>query len=119
MGSTDVIVSAEICGNTVTSTFPVNLIGTSIDFTFVGGIICPQSNITFTASSAVGDFSWDFGDGNTTLISNSGTVDHIYFSPGNYNIVLTLVDGNQCTSTANKKIEISGPTGRINTKSNT
>jgi PKD repeat protein len=118
LGSTNVIVSAEICGNTVTSTFPVNLIGTSIDFTFVGGVICPQSNIAFAASSAIGDFSWDFGDGNTTLISNNGIVDHIYSSAGNYNIVLTLVDGNQCTSTANNMIEISGPTGRINPKSN-
>ena len=37
---------------------------------------------------------------------------------GEYNVVLTLVDGNQCTSVATNLIEISGPVGHINPNPN-
>lgn len=118
LGSTDVTVTVDICGVTVSSIFSVSLIGASISFTTPGNIICPQSNVTFVASSAIGDFSWNFGDGNTTTLTNTSSVSHSYSTAGEYNVVLTLVDGNQCTSIASNLIEISGPVGHINPNPN-
>ncbi len=118
LGSTDIIVTVEICGATVSNTFPVTLIGTSVSFTIPNNIVCPQSSVTFTASSLIGDFSWNFGDGNTTTLTNTSTVTHSYSTAGEYNVILTLIDGNQCTSVATNLIEISGPVGHINPNPN-
>ena len=119
LGSTDITVIVEICGTTVTNTFSVTLIGVSVSFTSPNTVICPQSNVTFTASSNIGDFTWDFGDGNTTTITNSGVVNHSYAKPGEYQVQLTLVDANECKSIASGLIEVSGPVGHINPKPNT
>jgi hypothetical protein len=119
LGSTDITVVVEICGTTVTNTFSVTLIGVSVSFTSPNTVICPQSNVTFTASSNIGDFTWGFGDGNTTTITNSGIANHSYAKPGEYQVQLTLVDANQCKSIASGLIEVSGPVGHINPKPNT
>jgi len=114
LGTTTVIVDVEICGITVTNTFMVSLIGTSVNFTTSSAIICPQSNVVFTASSSVGDFNWDFGDGNSSLQVNTPTVSHMYNQPGEYKVVLTLVDASQCTSSSSSLIVVDGPVGHIN-----
>ena len=118
LGSTSIKVTVEICGTTLINTFPVVLIGTSVSFTFPGTTICPLSSVTFTASSTIGDFSWDFGDGNSTNLTNTSTVTHSYSSPGEYNVILTLNDLNQCMSVVTNFIEISGPVGHINPNPN-
>ncbi len=39
-------------------------------------------------------YTWNWGDGNT---SNSETPSHVYSSPGNYQICLSIVDANGCS----------------------
>ncbi len=48
---------------------------------------CPPLNITFVNTSIGGTpFTWDFGDGSTTIATNT---DHTYYTPGKYNVRLT------------------------------
>lgn len=50
----------------------------------------------FTDSSyAASTYYWDFGDGSNSVDQNTG---HMYTSPGNYQVCLTVVDTNGCNS---------------------
>ncbi|MCE9540760.1 MAG: PKD domain-containing protein, partial [Bacteroidetes bacterium] len=61
----------------------------------VGG--CEPLTISFTNQSQNGlSYSWNFGDGGTSLNSNS---DHIFQNPGNYNVTLITNNGMYCADT--------------------
>ena len=114
LGTTVITASVEVCGVIVTNSYSVNLIGASISFTTPSSIICPLSNISFVASSSVGNFIWDFGDGNTTTIVNNSSVTHSYQKPGRFKVTLALIDLNNCTSLYSSYVEVLGPVGHIN-----
>ncbi len=63
-------------------------------------------NVSFNNYSVGGftDVSWNFGDGNTSPLSNPS---HTYSTAGTYNVCLT-VSGNGCSDTLCTTIEISG-----------
>jgi PKD repeat protein len=56
--------------------------------------------VTFNASQSYDDkygtiasYAWNFGDGNTTTITNP-IVQHTFTSPGNYTVTLLVTDSN-------------------------
>jgi len=66
--------------------------------------ITTSTAITFTDNSTAGDFnitawSWDFGDGNT---SNLSEVTHTYAAVGNYTVTLTVTDANGESDTSDE-----------------
>jgi len=62
------------------------------------------STVAFTNNTVNGDsYSWDFGDGN---MSSDESPTHTYATDGNYNVVLTAMNGNG-TSTATVSLVIS------------
>ena len=64
----------------------------AISFTFS----CEPFTFTFPNVSILGDtFSWDFGDGITSTLSNPT---HTYYSAGDYTVILTAVSVNGCVN---------------------
>ena len=62
----------------------------SIDFMFINTLQCAPSLAQFvnlSQSDVPIQYVWDFGDGNTSTAVNPN---HIYLSPGNYSVGLTL-----------------------------
>ena len=59
-------------------------------FTYILDQTCDSTAVTFTNLSIDGDlYFWDFGDGNT---SEQSEPIHCYFSPGSYDVSLTVTD---------------------------
>ncbi len=66
--------------------------------------VCFGDSTQFNAniSQAYDSVLWDFGDGNTSIVENPS---HVYNSPGNYTVTLTVTSGGQ-TSTDSKQVVI-------------
>lgn len=57
---------------------------------------CAPLEVTLTnTSSETGDYTWDFGDGNTFNGTNPGT--HTYTGNGSFSITISITDENGCT----------------------
>lgn len=66
-------------------------------------------SVTFDASASestnpIVSYEWNLGDGST---ANAVTINHIYSTPGVYNVILTLTDDQGLQGAANHQIEIS------------
>ncbi len=113
-GDTTQTITVSANGNytvTTTNTDACNGVGTSspvaVSFTtspIANGAFTTNGNIVnFTNSSSnATSYSWDFGDF-TNSSANAPT--HAYAANGNYNVVLTAINGN-CTDTASFTIAI-------------
>ena len=55
-------------------------------------------------------YSWDFGDGGTSLRQNP---DHTYMEPGTYNAKVTVKDSKGATGTATVQIVVNNPPGNV------
>ena len=79
----------NVCGSSASSSATINIAQSptaSFSFVAVGGAM------TFTNTSVNGtNYSWDFGDGNTSSLQNPT---HLYTAPGNYNVY--LITSNAC-----------------------
>ncbi len=65
-----------------------------IDLSDLNG--CTPLEIHPNGSTSIGDFfTWDFGDGNTSVAPNP---DHTYLEPGNYSLRLRVSNANGCYS---------------------
>ncbi len=69
----------------------------------ISGNICEKDSIRITDNSTIGagsitSWQWDFGDGNTTTLSNNSPFYHQYITPGNYTISLITFSNNGCKS---------------------
>lgn len=53
------------------------------------------TDLSTPGQTAITDWLWDFGDGNTSTLQNPT---HSYQNPGTYNVTLFITDGNNCTS---------------------
>ncbi|MCF2141155.1 MAG: right-handed parallel beta-helix repeat-containing protein [Candidatus Lokiarchaeota archaeon] len=66
-----------------------------------------DKEITFTFTGTMGNlpmkYFWDFGDGNSSTLRDPV---HIYKEPGNYTIVLTVIDENGDNSTCSKILPV-------------
>lgn len=81
--------NAVAMGNPLTGLAPLNVM-------FAGAGSSDPDGDTLT-------YDWDFGDGNT---ASGQMVSHIYTSPGSYDVILTVSDGNGGTDTDTLSIEV-------------
>jgi gliding motility-associated-like protein len=75
---------------------------------------CPGQTITFnnTSSSTEGvinKWSWNYGDGDTTTVTNGLPVTHTYATAGTYSVKLTVTTDKGCTSDVLTKTVIVNP----------
>ena len=61
------------------------------------------ADLSTAGSSSISDWSWDFGDGNTSTTQNGS---NIYLSNGIYTATLTVTTPQNCTSTSTQSITI-------------
>ncbi len=99
-------------GNAPTSTFTSTFTtaGTAVVDCAVGArtAAVDGSTLNFSPSSVSGSnlqYSWSFGDGDTTAFSSNASASHRYDGPGHYPVVLTVRSGTQTdTCSANQTI---------------
>ncbi len=81
---------------------------------------CPPLSTFFsdTTNETIIKWLWDFGDGNTRTDKNPA---HIFTTPGNYDISLTVTNYANCTDTITKSqyVKIGGPSGEVSLSSDT
>ncbi|HKC69032.1 MAG TPA: PKD domain-containing protein, partial [Bacteroidia bacterium] len=67
---------------------------------------CRPFKVIFTdttiSDSALVNWTWNFGDGTPIVSSLVSTVNHIFNTPGNYNITMTVIDKNGCKDSLTK-----------------
>lgn len=99
-----VIVSDECQTFTVQGTTQVIVIKPTADFTTTSTVFFNNLPITFmNLSQNAVDYEWDFGDGNTSTITNPSNT---FLDPGIYYITLVAIDDKGCTDTITKPINI-------------
>lgn len=54
----------------------------------------------------ISNFSWSYGDGNTSPVNASATTTHSYNMPGVYVVTLTASSANGCASVATRTVEV-------------
>ncbi len=72
-------------------------------------VICQASPAAFTDNSSIqqgniNNWTWDFGD--NTPVSNLQNPTHIYTTPGNYTVSLTISSNQGCTATATQVVTV-------------
>lgn len=90
------------CESTYAASVRVNP-NPSVQFTVPQASACPPLCVSFTnqsviAAGTIASYSWDFGDGSASENSGAG---HCYAS-GNYDVTLTAVSDNGCSTTLTK-----------------
>ncbi|MES2394413.1 MAG: PKD domain-containing protein [Bacteroidota bacterium] len=87
---------------------------------------CVNSNVGYFSAvdNQTGfDYTWDYGDGNTQTVVNSGGTSHTYASPGTYTVTLTVEDNDinpgapPCPTVASTRVITIGPIGVVLTAS--
>ncbi|MDW3192738.1 MAG: PKD domain-containing protein [Cytophagales bacterium] len=51
-----------------------------------------------TGNAAITNYSWDFGDGNSSLVNATATTSHNYTATGLYDVTLTITTADGCTA---------------------
>lgn len=67
----------------------------------------------FSARDNKANYSWNFGDGSSTI--NSSAVSHSFITSGNYSVQLFSKNNNGCTDTVQKEVSIILPEKEIQT----
>jgi gliding motility-associated-like protein len=67
---------------------------------------CTPQCVTFTATNnpAASNYSWSFGNGQSSSYSVSPSATMCYTTTGNYSVILTLTDINGCVNTATASV---------------
>ena len=100
-----IVTSDQNCIDTAQKTvnvFPVpNADFNILDACYVdSAFFIDQSSVN---NDSISNWSWNFGDGGTSSAQNPG---HLYNSPGNYTVSLTVQSGNGCTDSISKNFDI-------------
>ena len=99
-----VIVSDECQTFTVVGETRVIVVKPTADFTSTSTVFFNNLPITFmNLSQNAVDYEWDFGDGNSSTITNPSNT---YLEPGLYYITLVAIDEKGCSDTITKPINI-------------
>ncbi len=106
-GSFDVLLIVENTdGCTDTVTYPVNVNSLpDVQITTDADTVCVNAIASFygSGSANIVTWFWNFGDGGTSVLQDP---QHVYSSPGTYNVTLTAGDNNLCDSTATYTITV-------------
>ncbi len=104
----------DIDGCTRTKTDSLLVVNSIADFSASTTSGCFPLTVNFTdASSAdttITNWSWDFGDGNTSTLQNPS---NIYAQPGSYTVILTITDAAGCSKSESDVITVNGSIARI------
>jgi gliding motility-associated-like protein len=98
----------SIYGCSATYTSPVGIYALPVPV-ISANANCEYDPVTFNSITAVGDtstyqYSWTFGDGNTSSVQNPA---HQYGGAGSYNVSLTMTNSNGCSATATMAVAVS------------
>jgi len=101
------IVDTNGCTNTISHTVNVFLALTA-DFDFDNVCLYSTTHLSDISSpqSGIDYWEWDLGDGNS---SNEPDVDHIYDSPGAYDVQLIVNNDEGCNDTINQVVSVWEP----------
>jgi PKD repeat protein len=104
------LVSAATAGNTATMTITgvVKRVSPQPDFTYTPTSPKAGESVTFvgTSTGLPISWSWNFGDGGTSLLQNPS---HTYTGAGTYTVTLTVTDAAGLSGTVSKPITVTAP----------
>jgi hypothetical protein len=98
--------------------------GPRADFSWIPSVPLPNKTVTFDGSLSLPGWDgsvhppivtwrWNFGDGNITQASTA-TITHVFTSPNDYSVTLTVIDVNGLTGNAAKTVKVSSLIGDLN-----
>jgi len=90
------------CSSTISKNFLVEASGTLVDFSFTDQC---EGDLTLFTNNSVGtaDFTWNFGDGQTSTQNNPS---HVFPDKGVYNVLLSASDTNGCLNSKTLPVAI-------------
>ena len=111
----------DTAGCIATVTHPVNVIpGPVALFNFTSpacsGAEVQFNDMSMAQGSVITSWLWDFGDGNTQLVTAPGNPDvtHVYANAGVYNVTLTVTNNEGCDASTSMNVSIAiGPTAEF------
>ena len=93
------------CSDTVIKPNFINVGSSSVNVQVSSSSVCPGDNVNFFCGSSFGSIVfWDFGVPGAT--ANTCNASYIYNSPGNYNVLATIIDTAGCNFSANLQITV-------------
>jgi PKD repeat protein len=77
-----------------------------------GATVAVSGSGSADADGSISSYRWSWGDGSAGLVSATPNATHVYVSPGDYQITLTVTDdeGSTATSTTSARIGTQSPT---------
>lgn len=100
------IVTDTGCESTFTQTIAV---ATPPFISFgVAGMSCTNQALQFVTNAVTGTIEWDFGDPSSGNANNSDVSPsyHVYDTPGNYNVTMSVTSANGCVSSFSQLVTI-------------
>ncbi len=95
------LIVSDVYGCKDTAYGHVNIFGYAGDFTYAPLTGCSPLTVHFYATTLnVPDIIWDFADGNTSSVSYTDTITHVYTLPGAYLPKLILSDNSGCKNSS-------------------
>lgn len=91
------------CSNSITKGFSVAASGPQVGFTFTGQCLGSPTQFTNTTVGAVTNYSWSFGDGQT---SSQTSPANQYISPATFNVQLQATNAAGCTNSFSQNVAI-------------
>lgn len=110
-----IIRSAYYGCNDTSNYVPLKVNGPVANFKIPQSSICNKTSALFIDSSYVPfnaplkTWVWNFGDGTSLTLDSSSTLTHKYTTPRSYNVSLSVVDVDGCSTTATKVVTVNGP----------
>ncbi|HTD94109.1 MAG TPA: PKD domain-containing protein, partial [Chitinophagaceae bacterium] len=101
-----------------TNLVPLTISGPSAAFAALSPEICYKSPVQLQDNSTGGNniplvkWEWSFGDGQSAVSAQAGTVTHLYRDPGVYYVTLRVTDANGCSSSITNyanPVNVTGP----------
>ncbi len=107
-GTYQVTLTVQTAGGCIDTQIQTLVIAPSIPaaaFSLANVCLGEQANFmdASTSSSAITNWSWNFGDGNSSTIPNPANT---YAAAGNYNISLTITNADGCTSSITQPLTV-------------